>query len=424
MRIQIIVLLFLLSYTVHAQKKLSGHVMITGSRNPVSSANVYLSTTSVGTTTNEKGAFTLQPFPEGRFDLVVSCIGYETYHVSVQSASLPDDLQIFLQPYVAELQEVVVENYDKEGWSKWGRIFLENFMGTSSFASDCELKNPDAIRLRLDKKRNTIRATASDQLIIENNALGYILKYDLTVFEYNLSTREFLYEGYPFFEEMQTDRKRREKRWESNRLTAYRGSLIHFMRSLYHNELQKQQFEVREWVTIPNEEKQRVREIYPAQSKKKAFKKTVIAGDNGNLLVTEDSDTATVINADTLAYYQSIMKQLGQKEVLINIVLDNENLAFDQDSIAVGMKYKPHVQVVYRPKKPPVEYQKYLPLFLRFSPVSSDIYRGADEPIFILPKGVYYDGINVITGGYWAWWEKMCNKLPYDYIPPKLQEKK
>ncbi len=335
-------------------------------------------------------------------------------------------MEIFLQPKVQELQEVIVESYDKDGWEKWGTIFLNNFIGTSVFASDCRLLNKDAVKLRLIKKRNTVRATATDQLVIENKALGYILKYDLMLFEYNLNTREFIYQGYPFFEEMQTTRKGQEKRWIENRQTAYYGSLMHFMRSLDDDRLKEQQFEVREWVDIPVAERKRVKEIYQAQSKKLAYKKTTVMKGSYSVQINE-TDTGVIIHPDSLAYYQSIIKQENEENILINILLTSKDLVHNADSGRVGLNYKPHIQVIYLPKKNPLEYQQYVSLSYRFAPVRSDIYRSADQPIFVLSNGSYYEGYyegtSLITGGYWSWWEKMCNKLPYDYVPPSLNKK-
>jgi len=253
--------------------------------------------------------------------------------------------------------------------------------------------------------------------VIENNALGYILKYDLSLFEYNLDTREFVYQGYPFFEEMPVNRKGLEKRWIENRQTAYYGSLMHFMRSLHDDQLKEQQFEVREWINIPDREKKRVKEIYQAQSKKVTYKKTTVTKGNYVLSVNE-KDTTNIIHPDSLAYYQSIIKQADEENILINILLTSKDLIDKTNSGPVRLNYKPHIQVIYLDKKNPLEYQPYVPPSYRFAPVRSDIYRSADQPIFVLPNGSYYEGASLITGGYWAWWEKMCNKLPFDYMPP------
>ncbi|MFK4985418.1 carboxypeptidase-like regulatory domain-containing protein, partial [Klebsiella pneumoniae] len=89
-------------------------------RMPVNAASIYLSNTSVGTVSKEDGSFQIHSFPSGRYDLVVSILGFETYIVAVQSNKLPDFLEIVLKPKVNDLQEIVVEPYDKNGWEKWG----------------------------------------------------------------------------------------------------------------------------------------------------------------------------------------------------------------------------------------------------------------------------------------------------------------
>ncbi|MDE3254280.1 MAG: carboxypeptidase-like regulatory domain-containing protein, partial [Bacteroidota bacterium] len=129
----------LLFLGVRAQLALSGNVVSADTHLPVAAANVYLNNSTVGTITDEKGQFTLKRFPNGRFDLVVSCIGYETYHVTLQSNQLPEKISVPLKPAIQELQEVVVEAYDRNGWKKWGKLFMDNFMGTSANVRDCKL---------------------------------------------------------------------------------------------------------------------------------------------------------------------------------------------------------------------------------------------------------------------------------------------
>ncbi len=416
MRVCLFLLLLLFSIANHAQKKLVGRVMITGSTKAVPAASVYLSNTSVGAMTNEKGEFVIPDLPQGRFDLVVSCLSYETYHLSIQSDQIPEKLEIFLLPKAEELKEVILESYDKDGWDKWGKIFIDNFIGTAAFAEDCKLVNKEVLRLKLNKKTNTLKVSAAEQLVIENNALGYILRYDLTAFEFNLNTKEFLYQGYPFFTKMTTTRKGFEKRWEENRLAVYSGSLMHFLRSVFEDKVQEQNFQVREWFVIPETEKLRVKQMYAYQSRKKPWKHTTLFLEDGRSISVDEKDTATVIHPDSLAYYQSVMKQLDQKEVLINILLSRKNIAFAVNSLTTGLQFR-HIQVIYTPKKPPEEYQPYLPKDLIYLPVSSNLYR-TDEPVSVFSNGSFFDGRNLITANYWAWSEKICNKLPYDYQPP------
>jgi hypothetical protein len=187
--------IFASTCTLANAQSLKGRIIASDTRKPVVSANVFLSNTSIGTTTNENGEFILQHFPAGRYDMVVSFIGYESYTISVQSNKLPDNLDIVIKPKINELQEVILEPYEKNGWEKWGTFFLENFIGTSQLARDCKLLNKDVLKFRMNRKTNTLRVSADDRLQIENRALGYNLKYDLVSFEFNFGSRVLVYQG-------------------------------------------------------------------------------------------------------------------------------------------------------------------------------------------------------------------------------------
>lgn len=411
MRIRLFVCFLLISWSVHAQKKLSGRVLISGTDKPVGAASVYLSTTSIGATTDDSGAFTLPRFPQGRYELVVVCVGYEPYHLQLSSDQLPRFLDIQLQPKAEELQEIILEPYDDDGWRKWGQVFLDNFIGTSSFASDCKLANRDVLRMRLAKKTNTVKVSATDQLIIENEALGYIVKYNLVRFEFNLDSKEFVYEGTAFFTEMKPSSERIAKRWIENRKAAYNGSLMHFMRSVYNDKLKEEKFEVREWITVSEEEKQRVKQNYTAYSKK-VRKITVATNELGKTSVLHDTAT---LSKDTLAYFNSVMKQLEEEKVLVNLLQTGKGLTTQAGEGSAIFQFKDGIRVTYLPLRNPFAYQKYLRAENKYLPVVSDLFYSPGKPITVFANGNYFDGKNLITLGYWAWWEKICNKLPYDY---------
>lgn len=409
---RIVFVLFVLLYSFQlsfAQPALRGKVIAGDTKQPIHLANVFLSNTSIGTVTNAEGVFVLDRFPQGRFDVVVSCIGYETYVTTIQYAQLPANIEVVLKPKVNVLQEVVVEPYEKNGWERYGNFFIENFIGTSALATDCKLKNPETIRFRYNKKENILRAFADEPIVLENKALGYILHYDLKVFEYNYNTRILYFQGYPLFEDIQTDRKRLLNRWEKNRSEAYYGSMMHFMRSLFRNQLVENGFEVRKLIKVSEVEKKRVRSIYNSR--------TYING-SGNIVVN-DSLLGNG-NKDSADYYRKVMRQPEKMAVLINQILPGDSIAFAIDSFTAGLYFDDHLQVIYKYKQVPIEYVRMNSLSVQpKTPIMSEIFLPKKNAIAVLANGSYFEGIDLISSGYWGWWEKLATMLPFDYKPPR-----
>jgi hypothetical protein len=404
----------LLAFTVHAQRKLSGKVTASDTKKAVAGANVYLSSTSIGTVTNEKGEFNLDHVPTGKFDLIVSFIGYDAAMVKIEPGASPGALEIILKPKINELDEVVVRSYDKNGWDKWGQLFLDNFMGTSSFSTDCILQNKEVLRFHLNKKTNVVSVFADERLEIENTALGYNLKYDLSGFEYSLVSRDFYYGGYPFFEEMVTDKPRIQKRWEENRQTAYHGSMMHFMRSVYFDHLLEEKFLVHKMLMVSDDEIKRVKLVSKKLSKKPVETHTVITDSKGKELVFYTKDP----RPDTTEYYRKVMELPVAGWIVMNQLLTADSIStmVEEDS-SRHFTFDHKLYVIYSPKKNPPEYQRYVSRGLLYQPVVSQLSLMDDKEVKVLPNGSYFDGVNLVTSGYWSWWEKMCNKLPYDFVP-------
>src|ERR1700730_4703066 len=65
--------------TTFSQSAIRGKVISEETKKPLPSVSVYLNNTSIGTITNEQGIFIINKIPPGKFRLVASCVGYETY---------------------------------------------------------------------------------------------------------------------------------------------------------------------------------------------------------------------------------------------------------------------------------------------------------------------------------------------------------
>ncbi|NCI51003.1 carboxypeptidase-like regulatory domain-containing protein [Sediminibacterium roseum] len=408
------IFLFCLFTSVSFAQALKGRVLYADTRRPVVGASVFLANTSIGTVTQENGEFVLPRFPEGSFDLVVSFVGYESFTLPIRSNRIPENIEVVLKPKVDELKEVILEPYEKDGWQKWGRFFLENFIGMSAGAEDCKLLNKEVLRFRLNRKENTLYVSADDRILIENRHLGYHLTYDLVNFQYNMRTHVFLYQGYPLFRDIETKRSAQKRRWLANREASYYGSIMHFMRSLYRNKLIEQEFDVKRIIKIPNTERERISQINRA-------KMTGTRVTTGGSVVI--GDVYAGLHPDTAAYYRKVMRMPETTDYLINRTLTGDSIAYAIDSTVAGFNFKDYLQVVYKPKMAPVEFYRSLNQAYMEAPVTSQIKRTSEEPMMVWSNGTYYEGTTMISSGYWGFSEKIAELLPIDYWPPPKKAK-
>ncbi|WP_312825354.1 hypothetical protein [Epilithonimonas sp.] len=110
-----------------------------------------------------------------------------------------------------------------------------------------KIKNQRTLKFSYDKKNKFLKVKAPKTLIIENKNLGYSIQYNLINFEADFKNRTNSYLGTSFFKETSN-----KKEYILNRMNAYKGSLMHFFRSLYKNELEKDGFIVNHAKRIPN----------------------------------------------------------------------------------------------------------------------------------------------------------------------------
>ena len=100
------VLLLLSAVPVNAQTRtITGTVVQEGTRAPLSSAQILVRGTTVGTTTRENGTFTLQ-VPAGAVVLTVRRIGHPQTEVSVSATA--STIEIALRPDVLKLDQIVI----------------------------------------------------------------------------------------------------------------------------------------------------------------------------------------------------------------------------------------------------------------------------------------------------------------------------
>ncbi len=245
------VFIFILSFFVIPNKLFAqtsyylvkGKVIDKNTEAPLAGASVFAQNTTIGEATDSAGNFSIW-LPQGGYSLVSTFTGYETQTIRVNGSSQNDSLLFEMNPEIQSLETVTISisNEVKDGWEKYGNFFTDNFIGQTKFSKLCFIKNPEVLHFYFSKKRNSLKVLAKEPLIVNNFALGYILKFAIDSFTNNYNSETNLFIGYPLFTEMKGTPEQQEM-WEANRAIAYKGSLLQFMRSLYSQTLEENGFE-------------------------------------------------------------------------------------------------------------------------------------------------------------------------------------
>lgn len=228
---------------------LTGLVTDAATGKPLPSATVYLNGTTRGTSADAKGRFALSNVPLGTVEVVASFLGYQTQRRTLRlDSNRPETTNFRLAPDDRMLTGVTVKARKKDKpWERQLRQFRRELLG-QPYGSQCLITN--SYVLNFTEEDGHLRATATEPLIIENQALGYRLWYDLQHFD--AYYQHTYYAGSTRFEELPTTDERQANRYRRNRMTAYYGSLRHLMVSLADSTHEQEGFLVyQEDLTVP-----------------------------------------------------------------------------------------------------------------------------------------------------------------------------
>lgn len=185
----------------------------------------------------------------GSYELVAKMVGYEPQTVSIILKNSPLAFNLVLKSKVNSLNEVKI-SFDPD-WDDHFAEFKKRFLGTTPNAGECKILNPKVMHFHYSKRSKKLTGSADDFIIIENNALGYKISYLLNKFEYNDSTNVVRYEGFPSFQEMTAKSDKQNNYWKKNREIAYKGSITHFMKSIYDDRVINEGFRVYKIINKP-----------------------------------------------------------------------------------------------------------------------------------------------------------------------------
>lgn len=367
----------LVTYTATAQYKIAGSVK-DEKGTPLPFASAFLNQTTLGDRTAENGQFSISNVPPGKYELIVSYLGYEPQLLPVEVKADITGVTITLKPKADVLKEFVVRrNVERERWLK---VFANLFVGESSFARQCKLVNSEVIDLQYDDSKRLLTASSDDFVVLENRALGYRVKFLLISFQYNMKSGYSLYYGNPLFEPMKAKNARQQKQWEKNRAAAYLGSTMHFYRSMAGRQLAQDGFSVQKMVRKP-----RVKDFVPPS-----------LPDSAGVKVQPprffDREVSYLYTAQLP--YDSLIKPSGNGHTLI---------------------FRDYLYVVYSKEKEDRLYvEKHKPGQKTRPKEQVSIMHMLAPEVPLDENGNIGSPVDIVVEQYWGW-EKMAEMLPLDY---------
>lgn len=335
---------------------ITGTVINAETKAPMQGASVFAENTTFGTATDAEGKFTLQ-LPNGGYGIVVSFTGFNSWSQRISNTE-SQALLVSMTAKEKMMQEVSIVSSGevKNGWEKYGKVFTEEFIGKSQNSSSCSIKNPEMLKFFYSKRKGRLKVLADDAIVIQNDALGYIIKYQLDSFVHEYNTDVTVYTGFPLFEEMAVADTAQQLKWAEARKKAYNGSVLHFMRSLYDMQLSEEGFEIQFIIKI------------------------------------KDNDTALKLKD----FYGALNFQATDSVSPVKIM---------PNQLSLG--------VIYRNEKPSEEYVKENenePTKFQFSTLNFQ----PKQEISIEQNGYYFEQNDLTFSGYWSWM-RIGDALPYDY---------
>jgi len=243
MKKYILAITFLIISPLAYNQIIRGTVMDKETKDPVSFAAVYFDGTSIATYTDDKGSFRLDTKKNLSKPLTISALGY--YSINIQEYSPNNDVLAYLVPKVFEIKDVIVNAKGNPYIRKQNlAVFKREFLGRTGNAEECEIINEDDIRFITSPGQDTLKAYSIKPVFIVNKGLGYKITYYLNKFEYIKSRYLCQLIGNSIFNEDTASATDRQN-YEIRRNRAYLGSKMHFIRSLWQDDLKAEGYVVK-----------------------------------------------------------------------------------------------------------------------------------------------------------------------------------
>ena len=260
--------------------RVSGRVVDAITQRPIPQAAVLVGGTAVRTTSDASGVFALPDVPLGRHTVIVVAPDYGTAtlplavdaaeprevtlrlprRLEADSTSLAEGAYDNARDYIEALRR---ENRSlRRRMAQYKRLYEQAVAQTdgglalfkrlyvgSSVVSECELLNPEVVRLETSGSRRRVEMTTvsvDEPLVVENRWLGYRVRVALVDFTMTQHRRGYSlrHDNVVAFEALNPQNDAEAERWAKNRLKVYRGSLRHFLTALAARRVEQEGFRV------------------------------------------------------------------------------------------------------------------------------------------------------------------------------------
>jgi len=386
----IILYLFFPLITLAQNGIITGKVTGMDGKSPIYLANVFLSNTTAGSTTNNDGEFALRGLKPGQYSLIVSIVGYEDYSANVLIGNEPIRLNIKLSPKNNELREVTITT--PANWKKNYDWFVKDFIGTDDNAKYCHVADPHMVNLNYHKGQQELEAYTEDFLVVDNYALGYRIKFLLHEFTSSKLTGIISNEGPRLFQDLPGSKKQIAE-WHRKRDSAYYGSAMHFYRSLYTGRLGQEGFEMMKLTRMLN----------PNRPPEEFIQQKIKKYNDG---AHRDSILHWIEIENMSKYYREHLERTPLAEGAILFKTEKPGI--------FAVDFSDCLYVLYTRKREEMDFK--------------DIYRPLDMPnyqtsVLTIKAPYFFDTNGVVTGqnaplneGTWAT-SRLSDLLPFDYTP-------
>ena len=388
---------------ITAQITIKGSVF--ASNLPLENVAVYLNNTMLGTTTNKAGEFTLT-VTKGEYELIVSYLGFKKINYNLNTSTYQKPLRFNLVEEENVLNEITIKKtvYD-ETWKHNLASFKQEFIGLTNLAQECEILNPEVLHFEFDYKQNKFTAFARKPLKIKNKGLGYLITYELE--DFTKINNYVSYLGYSRYENLKGG-KRKKKRWKANREIAYKGSVVHFLKSLINDTFKEEGYIVNQFKRVLNTKRPSDEAIEKARTiiRFNRINNINIKRDLENPKNAIDSAYVTVRKSRLPKYEDYLYKSQLKKEDIISIKNNQYYLIFENN-----------LSIVYSKEKEELRFLRRTLFSKRTQPLAqTSSFIPVKKNVIIDKRGILKEPLSAYYEGYWSY-EKFANSLPLDYKP-------